>query len=200
MDIEIGRLYINRTCKYLLPCLKIYGPTFQTKINSIFNLAFGIHDTLLDGTPFETQRAIYMLCDKMFQPTKFDNFLNYVKNQEYYIIDYAFDDLENGRKHMVVIRFPEKYSDVYDKFLESKYSKMYCKDEIEEFFPDNSEAKGVIKQSNEMGNIFIEKVFRTFGTRLTLKDLKVGGMEYDFPLEKEEEFFNYEHSNLTKVV
>lgn len=196
MDIEIGRLYINKTYKYLLPCLKVYGPTFQTKVNSIFNLAFGIHDTLLDGTPFENSRAIYMLCDKLYQPAKFENFLNYVKHQKYYITDYAFDDIENGRKHMVVIAFPEKYFDVYDKFLESKYSKMYCKDEIEEFFPDDdSEAKGVIKQTNRMANIFIQKVFNSFGTRLTPRDLKVEGMEYDFPLEKVKEFFNYEPRN-----
>ena len=196
MDIEIGRLYINKTYKYLLPCLKVYGPTFQTKVNSIFNLAFGIHDTLLDGTPFESSRAIYMLCDKLYQPAKFENFLNYVKHQEYYITDYAFDDFEKGRKHMIVIAFPDKYTNVYDKFLESKYSKMYCKDEIDYFFPDDdSEAKGVIKRTTKMADIFIQKVFNSFNVRLTYRDLKIEGAEYDFPLEKVKEFFNYEPRN-----
>lgn len=196
MQIEIGKLYVNKTYKYLLPCLKVYGPTFQTKINSIFNLAFGVHDTVLDGTHYESQRLIYMLCDKMYKPAKFENFLNYVKHQEYYVTDYPHDDFETGRKHMIVVAFPEKYADVYDKFIESKYSKMYCKDEVDYFFPDNdSEAKNVIRRTTTMGQIYIQKIFNSFGTRLTLRDLKVEGMEYDFPLEKVKEFFNYEPRN-----
>lgn len=197
MQIEIGKLYINKTYKYLLPALKVYGPTFQTKVNSIFNLAFGIHDIVLDGTPFETQRAVYMLCDKLYQPAKFDNFLNYIKHQEYYITDYAYDDLENGRKHMVVISFPEKYADIYDKFLEGKYSKMYCNDEVAYFFPDvDLEARGVIKRTPKMAEIFIQKVYNSFGTRLTPRDLKIEGMEYDFPPEKVKEIFNFEPRNV----
>lgn len=194
MQIEIGKLYINKTYKYLVPVLKVYGENFILKVNSIFNLAFGIHDTLLDGTPYETQRAVYMLCDKLFQPQRFDSFLKFVKNQEYYITDYAADDAETGRQHMVVLAFPEKYGDAYDKFLEGKYSKMFCKDEIHYFFPDkDSEAREVVERTSNMGTIFINKVKNSFGTELTTSDLKVNGIEYDFPPEKQKEIFNFKH-------
>ena len=33
MDIQIGKLYINRTVKYLVPGLNFYGPTLKTKLN-----------------------------------------------------------------------------------------------------------------------------------------------------------------------
>lgn len=193
MQIELGKIYVNKTYKYLLPCLKLHGPTFVVKLNSVFNLAFGIHDCLLDGTPFEQQRLIYILSDKLYQPAKFQNFLNYLKHQEYYVTDYAYDDIERGRKHMVVIKFPESHSDVYDKFNEGKYSKMYCKDELEQFFPKDSEAKKVLTKSLSMRDIFIKKVNDSFGTLLTYNDLKIEGTEYDFPPEKQKEFFNYKN-------
>lgn len=193
MQINLGTIYVNKTYKYLLPCLRLHGPTFVAKLNSIFNLAFGIHDSLLDGTDFEQQKVIYILSDKLYQPAKFQNFLNYIKNQEYYVTDYAYDDIEKGRKHMVVIKFPESHIDVYDKFIEGKYSKMYCKNELERFFPKDSEAKNVLTKSLSIRDIFIKKINESFGTSLTAKDLKNEGMEYDFPPEKQKEFFNYKN-------
>ena len=193
MQIELGKIYVNKTYKYLLPCLKMHGPTFVVKLNSIFNLAFGLHDCLLDGSDYQQQKLIYILSDKLYQPAKFQNFLNYVKCQDYYVTDYAYDDIEKGRKHMVVIKFPEKYNDIYDKFKKGKYSKMYCKDEIEQFFPKDSEVKRILVKSLSMRDVFIQKVFDSFGTTLSHKDLKDENIEYDFPPEKQKEFFNYQY-------
>lgn len=195
MQIQLGTLYVNKTSKYLLPCLKLYGDTFITKLNSVFNLAFGLHDGVLDGTDFEPQKLIYILSDKLHQPAKFQNFLNYVKHQNYYVMDYAFDDIETGRKHMLVIKFPESHYHSYDKFIEGKYSKMYTKEEIDKFFIRESEVKQVITRDSRMIPIFIERIKESFGktTEIFKEDLIENDVEYDFPPEQQKEFFNYKN-------
>ena len=79
MDIVIGKLYINRTVKYLVPGLGFYGPTLKTKLNLIFKLAFGVHDTLLEGSYLEGQKNIYILVDKLVRPELFQNFMDWIK-------------------------------------------------------------------------------------------------------------------------
>lgn len=196
MNIQLGVLYVNKTYKYLVPCLKFYGETFVTKLSNTFVLAFGIHDCYLDGTPFEEDRLVYLLIDKAYQTAKFHNFIDYVKVQPYYITDYAYDDLENGRKHMLVVKFPEKYNSVYDKFNESQYSKMYTEEELNLFFYKEIHVmpRQVLTRDKKMKPFFLEKLNSTLGTKLELKDLddrEIGCMELDFPLEKVKEFFNY---------
>ena len=191
MQIQLGVIYVNKTFKYLIPCLKLYGNTFVTKLNSIFNLAFGLHDAFLDGTEYENQKLIYILSDKMYQPAKFQQFLNYVKHQNYYVMDYAFDDQEKGRQHMIVIKFPESHFNVYDKFIDGKYSDMYTTNEILHFFTKEGESKDVINKAPSMKPVLIERIFNSFGTVITEKDITVYGMEYDFPPEMQKEIFNY---------
>lgn len=192
MDIQIGRLYMNRTLMYLVPALKFYGSTFATKLNAVHKFAFGIHDTVLDGTPYESQKLIYVLIDTLVHSDKVRSLLDWIKLQEYYVMDYPYDDLENGRKHMLVVAFPHELGDVYDKFIDGKYSKMYCFDEIEKYFPDDSaEAKGVIIKSVRTKALFLQKVYNAYAVRLEPTDLVGSGIEYDFPPKQEEEFFNY---------
>ena len=93
MEIEIGKLYVNRTVKYLVPALNYYGPTLKTKLNLVFKLAFGIHDSLLEGTHLEGQKNIFVLVDKLVRPDLYQNFMDWVKHQEYYVTDYAYDSI-----------------------------------------------------------------------------------------------------------
>lgn len=193
MQIQLGTIYVNKTLKYLVPCLKLYGDTFVTKLNSVFNLAFGIHDCVLDGTEYEGQKLIYILSDKLNQPARFQNFLNYVKHQSYYVMDYAFDDMERGRQHMLVVKFPESHFEVYDKFIDGKYSKMYTQDEIATFFNRESEARDVITRASKMKPVLVEKIYNSFNTRITERDITIHGMEFDFPPEQQKEYFNYKN-------
>lgn len=191
MEIKIGHLYENRTQKYLLPILLSYGESFQVKLNSIFNLAFGIHDTFLDRSVHEDQRYIYILCDRKCMPAKFWNFLNYVKHQEYYIMDYAFDDIEAGRKHMIVLNFPEQFHNAYDMFLLGNYAQMYTDEEIKLYIKPTNPIIQVLKRTNLMQAVFIKNLKDTYGTEVTFEEAKE--MEYDFPYKKEEEIFNYKY-------
>lgn len=189
MDIKIGHVYINKTQKYLRPALRVFGTTFVAKFNLFQKLAYGLHDTLLDGTPIQHQRTIFILIDKFVQPVLFKDSLNWMKHQEYYITDYPFDNLE-GRLHMLVLEFPEEHSNIYDNFAKSKYSEMYCKDELNMFFAeDDCEVKDVLTRSPRAKSIFIDQVNSAFSTDMV--DFEKGQkVEYDFPLSRQQEYFN----------
>lgn len=193
MKIEIGKTYHNKTLKFLLPSLKLLGTDFRAKLNSVQTLAFGVHDTSLDGTPYEDQRLVYILIDKLVKPLQFNNFVAWIRNQEFYAADYAFDNLETGRMHMVAVTYPDKYGDAYDKFIKGKYSKMYVKDEVKVFFDaGKEEAKGIINKTKDSGEIHVKNLNATYNSSITLKCLLTEGGEHDFPPQKHEEIFNCE--------
>jgi len=194
MDIQIGKLYINRTVKYLVPGLGFYGPTLKTKLNLVFKLAFGIHDTLLEGTHLEGQKNIFILVDKLVRPELFQNFMDWVKHQEYFVTDYAYDAImeAHSRKHMIVLAYPPVMGDAYEKFLLGKYSKMYTKKEITSYFAEESklESRQVLMKIVHARQRFISLIKSTFGTQLEEQDFLLGSWEYDLPPNQEEEFFN----------
>lgn len=194
MEIEIGKLYVNRTLKYLVPALNYYGPTLKTKLNLVFKLAFGIHDSLLEGSYLQGQKNIFILVDKLVRPDLYQNFMDWVKHQEYYVTDYAYDSIleHNSRKQMIVLAFPSKLYDAYDKFLLGKYSLMYTKKEIQEYFGDENKAgaRHVLTKSVFAKNQFKTQIKQTFGTELEEKDFRQGSWEFDLPPNSEEEFFN----------
>ena len=109
MQIIIGTYYVNKTWKYLIPCLSNYGSTFQAKYNSLFKLATGLHDCVFDGTKHESSRYVYLLIDRLYRPAITQNILQWMTYQSFYVTSYAFDDLIKGRKHMLVLAIPEKY-------------------------------------------------------------------------------------------
>jgi hypothetical protein len=194
MDIQLGRLYINRTVKYLVPGLNFYGPTLKTKLNLVFKLAFGIHDSLIEGSHLEGQKNIFILVDKLVRPDLFQNFMDWVKHQEYFVTDYAYDAImeAHSRKHMIVLAYPPTMGDSYEKFLLGKYSKMYTKKEITSFFAEESkkEIRQVIVKTIHAKIRFIALIKETFGTILEEQDFLTDYWEYDLPPNQEEEFFN----------
>lgn len=194
MEIELGKLYINRTAKYLVPGLGFYGPVLKTKLNLVFKLAFGINDTLLEGSHLEGQKNIFILVDKLVRPELFQNFMDWVKHQEYYVTDYAYDAImeSNSRKHMVVLSYPPSMEDCYDKFLIGRYSKMYTKEELTKYFAEETkaEARGVFQKTALAKSNFVSLIKETFGTQLEPKDFSVGSWEFDLPPNSKEEFFN----------
>lgn len=195
MQIEIGKYYVNKTWKYLRPCLKGHGKTFLVKFNSLFKLAMGIHDCALDGTDFENYRLIYILVDKFYMPRVYKSFSDWIKFQEYYVTDYVYDTHlppSKMRMQMFVLTIPEQYQSSYDHFIKGQYSKMYTRDQIEELYPEGVKdhgAKEVLLQTFEARREFVEKVNKSFNSTVTEEDMR--GCELDFTLEKKKENFNY---------
>lgn len=190
IETKIGEIYQNKTLKYLVPALNYYGPTLKTKLNLVFKLAFGVFDALLEGSHLEGQRNIYILIDKAVRPELYENFMNWVKHQEYYVTNYSMDELEKGRKQMLVLAFPHQLGDAYDKFLEGKYSKMFQKQEILTFFENKPLAKEVFYRTYEAREKFKVLIKDTFGVELTSENFKREVFEYDLPPDKYEEIFN----------
>ena len=176
----------NRTFKYLVPALSHYGESFRTKLNIIRVLKIGIWDSLLEGSHLEGGKYIFFQADIRFRPELAETFINWCKNQPFYVTDYLYKE---GESHMIVILFPLELEDIYLKFLQGKYSKMYTKKEIEKFFIGREEEKQVLNRALEAKARFKRLIFETFGTILEEKDFKNEVFEYDLPPNKEEETF-----------
>lgn len=210
MQLQSGKLYENRTWKYLYPCLNAYGKTLKNYLNSFFKLGVGIKDCNIDSIE---ERSLYILIDaKISSPhiipaeyrERLEKFLEWVRYQPFYKTDYVYEGIRNSEKHMLVIKFPSVYYKAYDKFLLGEYSKMFTSQEIETLFSFstlkdkkietlvNSRKKDtrniLTKHANNRG-IFLKKLNEEFNTDLTLEDIEEH--ELDFPPVEEEETFNF---------
>ncbi len=191
MNLISGNLYSNRTLSYLVPPLAIYGSLFTSKINLLQKFAFGVFDNLLESTYLQDQLNIYCLVSTSHRPNETENTLNWFKNQEYYVTDYAV----GKTSRMLVISFPEKMADAYRNFLESKYSLMYTKEEIEKYFGTSAQndISQVLRKTTSATITHIQRVNMEYNTSITLGDIIKSGESYevDFPWKKEEEIFNF---------
>ena len=216
MQIQSGKLYENRTWKYLYPCLKVYGSTLKTYLNSFFKLAVGLGDHNID---INEDNCIYILIDtNIHSPQQslqtyreyLSKFLDWVRFQPYYVTDYIFEGFDRGEKHMLVLRLPDIYKESYIKFKQGKYSEMYSSKDIDNLYPliVNSNKNIEIKVNNNITNIknvltknsnylelFRKQINDEFGTNLSLNDLK--DHELDLPPSQNEEIFNYKKQLVT---
>ena len=79
MKIQVGEIVINKTKKYLAPCINVYGARFGLEVNTITKVGLGIGDmiTVKSGVRFE--KHLFILVDvssklkqKTFNNTKQD--------------------------------------------------------------------------------------------------------------------------------
>lgn len=190
MNIEIGKIYVNQTLNYLFPCLVDHGAVFENKINSVFKLAVGIHDTLLDAADHVEGQNVYILIDAKHQPGYYKAFTDWVRIQSFYVDDYWFDaNLMHARKHMFILSIPERHKQAYVHFLRSEYSKMYDREDRKRFFYDKNrrELYDILEKNESAKVAYCQKVNEAFDTDMSASEV-IG--ECDFPLIKEENIFN----------
>lgn len=193
MDIRIGKQYINKTWRFLIPCLRGHGDAFVKKFNPIYKLAVGIHDNLLDGSSLSNGRNIYLMLDKQYKPKEYEKFIDFLQYQEYYKGDYCPDsEIISSRKHIVIIEVPEAFSSTYDYFLKGEYSNMYSDEELKLFFNGPSRKKDyeILSKTGNALNEFVKNVNQEFNVDSKLGDFNKS--ELEFPLIKKEEIFNCE--------
>lgn len=210
MQIQSGKLYENRTWKYLYPCLRSYGSTLKSYLNTLYKLSVGIGDYNID---VEEQLCIYILIDTniVTPQTSLVNyreniasFLDWFRFQPFFVADYLFDSEEGKEKHMLVIKIPNSHIKTYQKFIKGKYSEMYSSKEILEYFPyislDNKEIevkinnkakiiRSILNKKSDYLPVFQKQLNEEFGVNCSLNDLK--DHELDFPPDLKEEIFNY---------
>lgn len=193
MQIKYGKRYKNKTSMYLLPCLlEGYNKAFSIKMKEMFILGCGLKDLSIKNNPnfdFTGKRPIFVLIDKVSVKNKSENFIYWVRYQSYFIRDYPMDLI--GRAHMIILDFPSKYSNAYDKFLEGKYSEMFTKQEIEKLFQKDTYEYKVLVKDKSLIPIFAEKLRETFElSSFREEDLIDNELEFPYILQQEEEYFN----------
>jgi len=193
MEIKIGNLYRNKTWRFLIPCLRGHGTTFVNKFMPVFKLAVGIHDSYLDGAEISNGRNIYILLDTKYSPRKYEDFMDWIKCQDYFVAEYCPDsEVINSRKNMIILNIPKEYEMAYDNFLKSQYSKMYSKEQVNMLFnfKDLQKTFNILtKSGNEEFEEFVKELETMFSVTVDSKELRKG--EWCLPLKKTEEIFNY---------
>lgn len=193
MDItKINNEYINKTWKYLLPCLKGHGQDFVSKYNQLYKLACGIHDSCINNYRLLEDKLIYILINKSYATNKFNDFMDFLSDKHYFKGAYCPDyDLLKSNKMMVIIQVPERFFDTYDSFLEGNYSKMYTRQEIEILFNNEKKIKQyhILTKDKKSFNDFIDSVSKEF--HISPSELSgINPKEWELPLKRKEEIFN----------
>lgn len=197
MQIEIGKRYVNKTWRFLYPCLRGHGDIFVRKFNPLYKLAVGVSDDILKQTKYSQERNIFILIDTLFQPKIVQEFMSWITYQPYYKHHYFIDnhELTTPRKLMLVLSVPEMFNNAYDNFIDSKYSQMYSIDEIMKLFniPERKKEFDILTKNYEIEDDFIKSVNEEFDTNVYQFDEPI--KEYELPLKPVEEIFNYQSDN-----
>lgn len=211
MQIQCGKLYENRTWKYLFPSLKSHGDFLLKNLSKLFKLGVGIGDS---NIKIEEGNCIYILIDVKIPLSSeeeikkytenFAKFLDWVSYQHYYVRDYLFDNMCGSEKHMVVLRLPMLHDIAYIKFIRGKYSEMYTSKVIDKYFNLKSNpnkniekeinnkiknTRSILKKDKEYIQAFCDIVNKDFNTEVTPYIYR--NAELDYPPTLKDEVFNY---------
>tara|TARA_R110000796_G_scaffold231853_8_gene349949 strand:+ start:3962 stop:4549 length:588 start_codon:yes stop_codon:yes gene_type:complete len=187
IKIEIGKMFQNKSWRFLGPTLTHYGQDFIDKLNTVFKLAAGIGDVShQNNVP-----SLYLVCDAKYQPRNFNEVLQWFRYHDCFITDYPYDtDLKDVRRHMIVFKIPKPYIESYNHLLRSEYSKMFSKEEVGRMFDHTRrDVLGVLLKREEMKVLHLDKVNKCYDTNVKPDDFQP--TEYDFPFKNPEEIFNY---------
>ena len=211
MYIQSGKLFKNKTFKCLYPCLNYYKDNLINKLNVFFKVAVGINNK--DNATeipclhilIDTKNYKKVIPDITYKEN-LDNFLNYIKYQDYYVKDYLYTRLSQDNLHMVVIKIPTAHKETYKHFLDGKYSKMYSNEEIESYFAykegfinkdieqqineNLKEVRDVLFKADYLQTLtnYQNKIEEEFNVKLSLDD--ISNHERDLPPKYYEEMFN----------
>lgn len=195
MKIEIGKVYHNKTTKYLMPMIRQhYDDMLVTYLKSVGIMAVGIGDFLIQE---KLNQHLFVLIDTKFNPKIFTSMIEYIYQHNYYERDYPFDDVLTGRMQMVVFKLK---NDVIDTFMKGSYSELYSYEDACNII-QNEETLDVIMKSHTYQAKFIEKIKDEYTAEdsgstkaepaITLTLDEIGDRELDLPPKKEEEIFNH---------
>lgn len=198
IKIQIGRIFMNRTRKYLFPLLKKYGDEFTFNINSLSKVAVGIGDMIVEQCGFKHEKHLFMLVDSKYKPSRFISILAWLRKHPSYEDDYVFGNIQTSRFQMIVIKIPDTYVESMLNFKDGRYSKMYSSDDVRKLFSSDGRTGFDKKLYDNISKVlvrdhnyrieFTEQVRKEFGVPDFKPDAE---SEYDLPIAKVEEIFNY---------
>lgn len=193
--IQVGEILLNKTKKYLSPCLNAFGKDFEIRFDSVWKVAMGIGDILtINSEEAQFDKHIFILIDTNQNLNTSNNFRDWLLEQEdIYANDYAFDHIRNGNLHMLVIKIPEQYSEAFNKFKVGEYSKMYTIEEARQLFRNKPSLLKVVIKDHSYKIEFSKQLKELYDVNI-LPETIDDTFEYDLPPYLAEEFFN-DHLN-----
>lgn len=218
MELIKGRAFQNHTSTFLAPILNSFDVEFKAKLSKTITgiLAYGIQDfdyndaLDIDNVPnclflvFDTNGPYDVKRGKYLNPELFRKnmltFLEYFRQQPNYLDDYIFD--MDQERHCVVIDLGTEWKKTYDMFIESKYSKMYSKEQLFKCAIRETVNGGLSRQfliltkDDRCKMAFQQHLRKIFNiTDVELRKHKtfdnIVFEEYELPWEKKNEIFNY---------
>lgn len=190
---EIDRVVVifpNKTNKYLLPCLKEYGEEFMEKLNSVFKIAAGIGDVVVENRGIRYGMHIFLQVETALGTPFFIKFLNWIRKQPMYEQDYIFDNIQTSTQHMVVLKFPDKYKEAFEQFKIGNFSLMFDEKTVNSIYAYYPHTRRILTKDNTYAVRFIKRLNARYGTTLRPEDGWTG--EFDFKPEDDDEVFNNE--------
>ena len=200
MKIQIGQIFLNednkpivyqnKTYRYLVPLMSSLGADFVNKYNSIYKHAIGIGDILYDDQDDlrKVEQQMFLLIKTNVATKYFMEFLEWIKEQDYYRDDYIFDDIQKSDLHMIVIKMPVIIGNGFEEFKRGMYSKMYPASYLDRFFKDFKIPMQVLKQDHDYKVEFVKEINDTYETDITPDEYEG---ELDYKPKDEEEYFNH---------
>lgn len=186
----------SKTWRFLLPCLKEYGPDFTLRINSLFKVSAYIKDVCQIK---EESPVIYLACSYKADVTKFHKVCDWLEGHESFVRKYPLSARNYDSLYMLVFRVPNKYEKAYHKFLEGKYSEMYSKAEIDKLFKSNFHYKErlVFNRDPKALNHLVQEIKKEFNSSIKIEDLDLD-VEMSLPLKNSEEIFGSEDESFIR--
>lgn len=166
------------------------------RFNTVFKLAYGLHDRKMEGDPLTSKNLIYVLINKQIKSLDFQNFLTWIRKQPYYVTDYRELVTKQELAHMVVLELPPVCNVAYDNFLEGNYEMMYNKEEIPVLFAGNDlamrDAREVINRTKSAEKRYYNILVKNFGLLEKYEEGMFDGVKnLDVHPRKDEEIFNF---------
>lgn len=196
MKIQLGSIVMNKTKKYLFPCIRSYGQEFIQRLTYTMKVAIGIGDIITIKSNIKFEKHIFVLIETKTKIKEFNfpEFLSWVREQEMYEEDYAFDHLSKGFLHMIVIKLPENCYNSFETFKKGEYSKMYTPERLKELFDQSTEQYKVLIKDHNYKLTFSKALQKEYqlDDPITVDEID-NSFEFDFPLKEIEEIFNTEY-------
>ena len=166
------------------------------KAADLFILAAGLDDKVIQNNSkydfLNEKRPVFILIDKFINKRKAEDFLYWLKYQEFFLGGYAIDMID--RAFMIILDTPEKFQKAYDSFIVGKYSEMYSIQDINILFKDkDSDTFHILtRNTDKLLPGFVKKLEETFETKLKYTDFIEAEMDLPYKLSEQDEVFNYE--------
>lgn len=211
-EILFDKVKVNRTYKYLLPCLYDANTEYAKRLKSLYKYQVGLFDyaNVLNNGNITYKKCVAIVFDtnkylSNVSPTKkkiiknsfyIKNTINFFRKCDNYVKDYPFHDPRNNDLHILVLKIPEKYYLSYSKFIQSEYSRMYDNSQMELFTMDNRTIK-ILKKDESIYKEVANSFRKEFGNiNVNINNLK----EFDFPLtfKLSEEIVNFDFNLIEK--